>query len=57
MKDEPTQKHTLHLYVGDFDRLHEIHPDISASLIIRKLVRKHIDEHSPKPVKPGAINV
>jgi hypothetical protein len=57
MKDEPTQKHTLHLYVGDFDRLHELHPDISASLIIRKLVRKHIDEHSPKPTKVGVINL
>ena len=49
MKDiEPTQKHTLHLYAGDFDRLHELHPEISASLIVRKLVRKHIQDMTPK---------
>lgn len=59
MNNEPTQKHTLHLFVGDFQRLGELYPDLSASLIIRKLVRKHIEEHSVKPeaIKAGKINI
>lgn len=40
---EETQKHTLHFYRGDFQRLQELYPEIGASLIVRKLVRKHIE--------------
>lgn len=36
------KKHTLNLFAGDFSRLDELHPDIGASTIIRKLIRAHI---------------
>lgn len=41
-ENENVEKHTLCLYEGDFKRLSEIYPGISVSLIIRKLVRKHL---------------
>lgn len=43
-----TQKHTLNLFEGDFARLQELYPDAGASLVIRTLVRRHIDEKTPK---------
>lgn len=46
MKD--TQKHTLNLYEGDFARLQELYPETGASIVIRTLVRKHIEEKTPK---------
>jgi hypothetical protein len=41
---EDLQKHTLHLYTGDFQRLGEIYPDAGASAIIRKLVHAHLSK-------------
>lgn len=46
--DEPLEKHTMHLYEGDFERLKDLHPDIGVGIVIRKLVRKHLKENEPK---------
>lgn len=46
--DRPTTKHTLHLYQGDYADLMSMYPEIGAALVIRKLVRRHIEEMSPK---------
>ena len=43
------QKHTLHLYEGDFDRLKDRYPEVGASVVIRKLVHKHLEAVSPEP--------
>lgn len=48
MKGE-LQKHTLNLFPGDYDKLRNYYPDIGASTIIRRIVRKfveQIDEHN-----------
>ena len=37
-------KHTLNLYEGDLAELAEIHPYIAPSIIVRSLVRKHIEK-------------
>lgn len=42
------KKHTLLLYEGDFDRLNELYPDLTASVAIRHLIRTHLqkaDQH------------
>lgn len=38
------QKHTLHLFAGDFERLKEVYQDLGASIVIRTLVRKHLEK-------------
>lgn len=43
-EDAELQKHTLHLYKGDFERLSELVPDVSPSELIRRLVRKQIED-------------
>lgn len=43
-KIDGIQKHTLNLYEGDYARIQEMFPDIGAATIIRKLVRKFIDQ-------------
>lgn len=41
--DRGLQRHTLWLFSGDFDRLNDLYPDVSASEVIRLLVRKHVE--------------
>lgn len=36
------QKHTLLLFQGDYSLIQDLHPDIGAAIIIRKLVRGYI---------------
>lgn len=38
------QKHTLHLRKGDWDRLRSLFPEISTSLVIRKIISNFIDK-------------
>lgn len=40
---EDTTKHTLHFFRGDVERLRVLYPETGASLIIRTLVRRHIE--------------
>lgn len=49
---EPVQKHTLNLYEGDFQRLQDMFPEIGASLVIRKIIRKYLTDASPKGSMP-----
>lgn len=46
MKDDEDglQKHTLNLYPGDYQKLRELYPDVGAGAIIRRLVRKYIEQ-------------
>lgn len=38
------QKHTLLLFQGDYGLIQDLHPDIGAAIIIRKLVRSYIQK-------------
>jgi hypothetical protein len=50
---EELQKHTLNLFRGDFDRLRDFYPELDPSIVIRKLLRKHIlDNEAEVEVKP-----
>lgn len=44
IESEPLQKHILRLYEGDFDKLTSYYPEVTATVVIRKLVRRHITE-------------
>lgn len=46
---EPLQKHTLNIFAGDFDRLQRLHPEVGAAAVIRRLIRKYLEENEPKP--------
>lgn len=43
---EDTQKHTLHLFSGDYAKIQEIHQadNIGAAYVIRRIVRKYITD-------------
>lgn len=43
-KNEDLQKHTLNLFAGDYDRLQALFPDLSAAVVIRKIVREFADK-------------
>lgn len=43
-KTEELQKHTLLLYAGEYRRLQEYYSEIGAAVVIRKLVRKHLEQ-------------
>ena len=38
------QKHTLNLYAGDFDKLQNFFPDIGASIIVRRIVHRFVEQ-------------
>lgn len=44
-KSEPAEmtKHTLNLYAGDYQKLQSMFPETGAAIIIRKIIRKHIE--------------
>jgi len=44
---EALTKHTLHLYSGDYERLRANYPDIGAAVVVRKLVRSHLNKLEP----------
>ena len=53
VEQEPLQKHTLHLYEGDYERLRHLYPEVGAAIVVRKLIRKHLNEVAPVPeIKP-----
>lgn len=37
-------KHTLNLYPGDYQKLREFYPDVGAGAIIRRIVRRYIEQ-------------
>lgn len=40
----PLQKHTTLLFKGDFARLGELYPDLGASVMLRHILRKHLEK-------------
>lgn len=42
--DEPLQKHTLNLWEGDYEKLRVLYPDVGAGAIIRRVVRRFIEQ-------------
>ena len=52
MSKADLKKHTLLLFDGDFDRLKDLHPDVTPSKVLRTLLRNHIKrvmEATPTP--------
>lgn len=43
-EDEGLQKHTLNLYPGDYEKLRTFYPDVGAGAIIRRIVRRYIEQ-------------
>jgi hypothetical protein len=48
-KVEDLQKHTLNLRAGDMKKLEELFPRFGASVMVRKIVSKFIDQTSQVP--------
>jgi len=42
--DEGLQKHTLNLFEGDYEKLKLLYPDVGAGAIIRRVVRRYIEQ-------------
>lgn len=42
--EEGLQKHTLNLYEGDYEKLRGFYPDIGASAVIRRIVRRYVEQ-------------
>lgn len=53
-KNEDFQKHTLHLFKGDYAKLQELHPDVAVAHIIRTLIQSYIKKMDP-PVDTSQI--
>jgi hypothetical protein len=43
MFKEPTTRHNILLYKGDFSKLKILHPHELATSVVRRLVREHIE--------------
>ena len=43
MKENLT-KHTMWLFPGDFRKLGEYYPQLGSSLVVRQLIREHIEK-------------
>lgn len=55
---DPLQKHTMNLFAGDFEALSLIYPELGAAVVIRRLVRMHIEKCEaslPEPSKKDII--
>lgn len=46
--NEELTKHTLFLRKGDWDRLRSIYPEISTSLVIRRMISEFVDRDAPQ---------
>lgn len=44
MDETLLQKHTLNLYEGDYDKLRSFYPDVGAGAVIRRIVRRYIEQ-------------
>jgi hypothetical protein len=42
--DEGLQKHTLNLFEGDYEKLRSFYPDVGAGAVIRRIVRRYIEQ-------------
>jgi hypothetical protein len=48
MSKADLSKHTLNLFPGDYAKLQDLYPDIGAATIIRRIVRKFLDQIEEK---------
>lgn len=44
MMSEDLQKVTLNLYAGDYTELMELYPDIGAAVIVRRIIRRFLEQ-------------
>ncbi len=52
------QKHTLNLFPGDYAKLQQFYPDLGAATIIRRIVRRFVEQIEEKGADVQAeINV
>ena len=42
--DEGLQKHTLNLFEGDYEKLRVLYPDVGAGAVIRRIVRRYLEQ-------------
>lgn len=42
--DDGLQKHTLNLFPGDYEKLRTFYPDVGAGPIIRRVIRRFIEQ-------------
>lgn len=45
--NEDLTKHTLMLFTGDYGRIQELHPEISAAKVIRSIIRAYVKKIDP----------
>ena len=45
---EPLTKHTLFLYSGDYEKLRLTYPELGGSIVIRRLLRAHLNKVDPQ---------
>lgn len=43
-EDDDLQKVTLNLFNGDMEKLRSFYPDVGASAVIRRIVRRYIEQ-------------
>lgn len=48
------QKHTLHLFEGDYARLQSLHPETGAAAVIREIIRAYLLKADP-PINVSSI--
>lgn len=57
-KNSDLHKVTMNLFAGDYAKLQDLYPDIGAATIIRRIVRKFIEEIEVKGTDvPAEIHV
>jgi len=47
------QKHTLNFFEGDMEKLAALHPDLEPSVVVRTLVRTHIESIENAVTRPA----
>lgn len=53
---EDLQKHTLNFYAGDIEKLARLYPEVGASVVVRRLIRKHLQDMANKLSPLPTIN-
>lgn len=43
-RNSDLQKHTLNLHRGDFEKIADFYPDVPAATIIRKVIRRFVEQ-------------
>lgn len=51
------QKHTLHLYAGEYEELRDMFPDVGAAAVIRELVHGYLKQARSEAEMPDNISI